>query len=210
MAFNPFAFLSAIFLGACSVVGIRTVEEPRFELIAQIGAVEIRQYAPKLVAQTTIDADEMTARNEGFRRLAGFIFGGNTTGTSIEMTAPVAQSQGGNSSQIAMTAPVSQSKQAGGWVIRFSMPSSWTKASLPVPNDPKIEIVEQPTERWAVLRFSGSTAPEAIAPQHQALLTALATSSWQPVGDVVDWFYDPPWTLPPLRRNEAAVMVAPR
>ena len=26
-------------------------------------------------------------------------------------------------------------------------------------------------------------------------------------GDPVVWFYDPPWTLPPLRRNEVAVRV---
>jgi hypothetical protein len=35
----------------------------------------------------------------------------------------------------------------------------------------------------------------------------LAGSGYTASGDIVNWFYDPPWTLPPLRRNEAAVIV---
>jgi hypothetical protein len=40
------------------------------------------------------------------------------------------------------------------------------------------------------------------------LLSKLQTTPYAPTGEVIDWFYDPPWTIPPLRRNEAAVPVA--
>jgi len=61
-----------------------------------------------------------------------------------------------------------------------------------------------------VLRFTGSTAPQAVAAARARLLAALATGPWQPAGEPVAWFYDPPWTIPTLRRNEVAVPVTPR
>ena len=79
-----------------SIVGIRSgTEEPSFTVERRIGNVEIRRYGARVAAQTTIDADEEKARNEGFRRLAGYIFGGNTDKTKIAMTAPVVGSTGG-------------------------------------------------------------------------------------------------------------------
>ena len=75
-----------------SIVGVRSgTEEPPFTVERTVGGVEIRRYEPRIAAETTIDADEEKARNEGFRRLAGYIFGGNTTKTKIAMTAPVSQ-----------------------------------------------------------------------------------------------------------------------
>ena len=74
-----------------SIVGIRTgTAEPSFTVQRQVRGVEIRRYGPRIAAETTIDADEEKARSEGFRRLAGYIFGGNTTKSKIAMTAPVA------------------------------------------------------------------------------------------------------------------------
>jgi len=97
---------SALLLGACSVIGVRSgTEEPRFEVLERRGEVEIRRYAPRLAAATTVAApSEDAARSEGFRRLAGYIFGGNHGRTKIAMTAPVAQA----SERIAMTVPVGQ------------------------------------------------------------------------------------------------------
>jgi hypothetical protein len=199
---------SALLLGACSVIGVRSgTEEPRFEVIGQHGAVEIRRYAPRLAAETTVAAaTEEAARSEGFRRLAGFIFGANRGQAKIAMTAPVAQS----SERIAMTAPVVQEAAAEGWTIRFFMPASYTRATLPQPEDARVTIVEVPGATMAVLRYSGIPSAAAAAAQRAALLAALQDGPWQPAGAAEDWFYDPPWTLPPLRRNEAVVPVTPR
>ena len=196
---------ASIFLASCSVVGIREAEEPRYQLLQQIGPLEIRQYAPRIAAHTNVSGNEMNARSAGFRRIADYIFGDNHARASIAMTAPVAQ----KSQTVAMTAPVAQARSdTGAWVIRFFMPAQYTMETLPAPNDPAVELVKIPAETYAVLRFSGSTAPAAVAAKQSALLDLLRNSIWHPIGSVVTWFYDPPWTLPPFRRTEVAVQVS--
>ena len=187
-----------------SIVGIRNgTEEPSFSVDRRVGDVEIRHYGPRIAAETTIDADEEPARNEGFRRLARYIFGGNTDRTKIAMTAPVAQQQG---RKIAMTAPVAaQQDSRGEWVIRFFMPSEHTLETLPTPNDERVRLVSVPAETVAVLRFSGVASPDAIASRTAELLATLRSADITPAGDPVTWFYDPPWTIPFRRRNEIAV-----
>jgi hypothetical protein len=139
--------------------------------------------------------------------VAGYIFGGNRAAAKIAMTAPVAQAAA--SERIAMTAPVAQSAAGPGrWTVRFFMPAQWTLATLPVPNDPAVRLVEVPGETMAVLRFTGDRGATAVAARQAELLRGLAGTAWAPQGEPVAWFYDPPWTLPWLRRNEVAVPVA--
>ncbi len=200
------ALLSALVTTGCSVVGIRTgTEEPHYSVVATLGALQIREYAPRLAAETTVTGDEYAARGTGFRRLAGFIFGGNHSGQSIAMTAPVAQSGG---SAIAMTAPVGQDHVAPGqWQIRFFMPAKYTTATLPQPNDPAVQVVTVPAQTVGVYRYTGSISAGSTAAAQQELLRLLQGSGWVAAGPAVAWFYDPPWTIPFLRRNEAAVPV---
>ncbi len=190
-----------------SIVGIRNgTEEPAFTVERKIGGVDIRRYGPRIAAETTIVADEESARNEGFRRLARYIFGGNNGKAKIAMTAPVAQQQ---SEKIAMTAPVAAQRGSGGeWVIRFFMPSKYTLDSLPTPNDDAVRLVPVPAETVAVLRFSGLIGADAVASHTKELLDTLHDNGIEPVGDPMSWFYDPPWTVPFRRRNEVAVGVA--
>lgn len=197
-----------------SIVGIRNgTEEPRHNSEPLGDGVELREYGTRIAAETTIsagEADEEGARSEGFRRLAGYIFGKNTTSGDIAMTAPVAQSREGE--KIAMTAPVVQSAQdvevGTGWVIRFFMPSKWTLETLPKPIDDRVRLVEVPGETFAVLRFTGDRGPDAVAKRTAELLDVVRAYGFEPSGEPAAWFYDPPWTLPPLRRNEIAVPVA--
>lgn len=197
--------LSGLALGACSVIGVwNGTEEPEYAVTAKVGDIEIRQYAARIAAETVVSGEEYSARSAGFRKLAGYIFGANKTNASIAMTAPVAQSP----ETIAMTAPVAQSQDAQGrWVIRFTMPSKYTMATLPSPNDPEVKLVDVPPATIAVLRYTGSTGTEAIQDHQAKLLAALKASAWTPTGAPVAWFYDPPWTIPFLRRNESAVPV---
>ena len=203
------AAASGLALFACSAVGVRDTEEPKYRVLATQGQVEIREYGPRIAAETVVEADEMNARSAGFRRIAGYIFGDNRTRQKIAMTAPVAQDAPGQ--KISMTAPVSQDRTAeGGFRIRFFMPAGYTLDTLPVPDNPLVTLAEVPPQTMAVLRFAGSTAPETIAARTQDLLAALQTGAWQPSAPPVVWFYDPPWTIPALRRNEVAVQVSPR
>jgi hypothetical protein len=195
--------------GVASVVGVRAgTEEPPYTLTRLTDNVEIRHYEERIAAQTTVvGSDESAARSAGFRRLAGYIFGGNHRSTKIAMTAPVSQHAG---ERIAMTAPVSQEAGSdGGSVIRFFMPSKLTMEELPTPNDDSVALVTVPAETVAVLRFSGDRSPSAVESHTQKLLDALQDNGFKPNGGPTAWFYDPPWTLPFRRRNEVAVAVTP-
>jgi hypothetical protein len=182
-------------------------EEPRYTVVDKIGAIEVRQYGPRLAADVIVQGDEEDARSNGFRPLADYIFGNNTAQAKIAMTAPVAQER---SEKIAMTAPVSQTREGTGWRVRFFMPAKYTRETLPRPNNPAVQIVEVPGETMAVLRFSNSRSTEAVAKQTATLLRAVEASRWVVAGAPVTWLYDPPWTLPFFRRNEVAVPVKPR
>lgn len=184
-----------------SIVGVRVgTEEPQYTSERLTEHVEIRRYGPRIAAETTVEADEDRARNEGFRRLAGYIFGGNQGKTKIAMTAPVAQQAG---QKIAMTAPVAQQ----GSMIRFFMPSKWSMETLPTPNDDRVRLVAVPPETVAVLSFSGDRSPRAVAKRTAELREVLRAKEIDAIGEPVAWFYDPPWTLPFRRRNEIAIPV---
>ena len=201
---------SQVAAATASTVGVRVgTEEPEHTVEAAIGSVEIRRYRRRIAAETMVAAPEEQARNEGFRRLARYIFGANHGRAKIAMTAPVAQQQASaGGEKIAMTAPVSQSKNASGaWVIRFFMPAKWTLETLPIPDDEAVKFVAVPEQRFAVLRFPGARDSAAVWAKTAELLSTLQDSEYSVVGEPAAWFYDPPWTLPFLRRNEVAVPV---
>jgi hypothetical protein len=204
------ALATAVMVSACSTVGVRAgTEEPAFTVAGRVGAVEIRTYGERIAAETVVSGSSERARNRGFQRLAGYIFGGNTDRSSIAMTAPVAQAEAGGSRSIAMTAPVAQAPADGNrWTIQFFMPSEYTLATLPIPRDPSVVLTVVPAETYAVLRFSGLGSARTVAEKQAELEAALIGSPWASAGEPVVWFYDPPWTLPPLRRNEVAVRVS--
>jgi hypothetical protein len=205
---------SALLLGACTVVGVRAgTEEPAYESLGTVAGLEIRRYGPRRAAETVVAGDEAGARSEGFSRLARYIFGGNAGAARIAMAAPVAQEGArGRSAQegmrIAMTAPVAQQGAGDGHVIRFFLPAALSDP--PVPDDPRVRVVEVPGETVAVFRFAGGTDPASVAAARARLRAALPATPWVATGEPVAWFYDPPWTIPALRRNEIAIPVAAR
>jgi hypothetical protein len=195
--------------GVGAVVGVRAgTEEPRFVVEQHVSGLEIRRYDPRIAAQTTVTGAEEQALREGFRRLAGYIFGGNHGKSKIAMTAPVSRERGASAKRIAMTAPVSQEAGAdGSWVVRFFMPAEWTLDTLPEPDDRSVELVAVPPATFAVLRFSGDRGPRAVAARTDEALHALPGTGYEPTGPAEVWFYDPPWTVPCRRRTEIAVSV---
>jgi hypothetical protein len=196
-------------LAGCSAFGIRSgTEEPAYKLLSMADGLEIREYAPRIAAETLVSGEADTVRNEGFRRLAGYIFGDNRSKAKIAMTAPVAQSAGSASEKIAMTAPVAQDLDGGGqWRLRFFAPAGMTLETMPIPNDARVTITQLPAQTFAVRRFSGDRSSAVVEQQEALLRASLQGQPWTPDGDIVAWFYDPPWTLPFLRRNEVAIPV---
>jgi hypothetical protein len=69
-------------------------------------------------------------------------------------------------------------------------------------------LVTVPRQRFAVLRFTGYAGPDSVAEQRNSLLQQAKAAKLEILGEPVTWFYDPPWTLPFLRRNEVAVQCA--
>ena len=196
----------AVAASVAAIVGVRAgAAEPHFEIVDRLGDVQIRRYGERLAAETQVRGGDEEGRYEGFRRLAGYIFGANIKGASIDMTAPVQQT----SERIAMTAPVGQVADGQGvWRIQFFMPADYRSLSdLPKPKDAAVHLTVVPPATYAVLTFSGSRDGEAMRAQQRALLAALAKSAWRARGEPINWFYDPPWTLPMFRRNEVAVAV---
>jgi hypothetical protein len=184
---------TAVLAGVGQIVGMRSsTEEPKFSVEAKLGDVEIRRYAERIAAETEVEGSAEAARSTGFRRLAGYIFGGNSASASIPMTAPVAQAQ----------------EPDGRWRIQFFLPSGASRESAPEPNDPAVRVIAAPAGTYAVLRFSGDRGGKAVVAREKQLLKALESSRWRAVGAPVAWFYDPPWTIPSLRRNEVAAPVA--
>lgn len=200
---------ASVLLAGCSLAGIRSgYEEPPYSIVERIdGEVEIRRYAGRLAAETTVPTREGEAgRSEAFKSLFDYISGDNRGASEIAMTVPV--EVGATGEEIAMTVPVETGAATGGRdVMRFFLPTSYTKATAPHPTDPSVRIVDLPAATVAVLRFSGSWDDARLKTRKAELLRALADSSWRSAGSPTNLFYDPPWTIPFLRRNEVAVAV---
>ena len=161
------------------------VEEPAFRTVLKDGDYEIRDYPALVVAETTATGSQWQAGNQGFRALAGYIFGGNRNQRKIAMTAPVGMTQTGDE-----------------WVVRFTMPSGYALDALPAPNDARVSLREAPAARYAVLRFSGLARPATVAEKSAELAGWMERRGLKATGPVTLAQYNPPWTLWFLRRNE--------
>jgi DNA gyrase inhibitor GyrI len=200
--------LTALLLGGCAVVGAAAAEEPDFELVAEDGPVQIREYGELLVARTRVDGSYEKTGKDGFRRLAGFIFGNNQPQEKVAMTAPVLREPAAKRSdknqgeKIAMTAPVFQEPSGEAWTMTFVMPAEHSLETLPQPVDPRVEIAIIPPNRVATIRFSGLMDQKKFDRYSRELSAWLEANDHLAVSAPRSAGYNPPWTLPPLRRNE--------
>lgn len=176
------------------------IEEPAHRVVQSFAGFEVREYAPYLVAEVTVPGPASEAGSQGFRILAGYIFGQNRGERKIAMTAPVTQAAAPQ--KIAMTAPVTQTPAAGGYVVQFVMPSTFTLDTLPEPLDARVELRQVPATRYAVIRYSG-TWSDANYQRHLAQLReGVAEAGLQVTGEPVYSRYNGPMTPWFLRRNE--------
>lgn len=186
------------------------VEEPAFETVKRDGDLEIRRYAPTIVAETLVEGSLWSASNEGFRVIAGYIFGNNLSARGegsekVAMTAPVTTEPVAR--RIAMTAPVTTEEEGARLRVQFTMPAQYTLATLPRPLDPRVTLREVPARTVAVLRFSGLAFEGTVQEKTAALLAWVKAEGLAPAGTPQLARYDPPWTLPFLRRNEVMVPI---
>ena len=164
------------------------IEEPVYQVEKAWEAeqIEIRAYAPRIMAVTGMSEDS----DSGFRVLAGYIFGGNAEEQRIAMTAPVQQTMAG------------EKKMA------FMMPAEYALKDLPQPEDQRVSFREAPAYTAAVIQFSGWASAEKADENWQQLQRFLIAEGIDITGEPTLNQYNPPWTLPFMRRNEIIVPVA--
>lgn len=199
-----------VILSGCNV---GQYDEPAYMASAAAeDGIELRDYAPMLVAQVEVTGERKEAISQGFRMIADYIFGNNVPKQSISMTAPVLQqaAEKPEGKKIAMTAPViQQGVGVNRWVVQFVMPPEYTLATLPKPNNDAVKLLEVKGKRMVAIRFSGSTKDENVMEHQKKLADYVAAQGLKTVGEPVMAFYDPPWTLPFMRRNEVLYELAP-
>lgn len=187
------------------------IEEPAYEVTRSLGGeVEVRQYAPYVVAEVTIDADADEAGNLAFPILAGYIFGKNKGEKKLAMTAPVTQAAA--PATLAMTAPVTQAALPGATgrhLVQFVLPKGTTLASAPEPTDARITLREVPGAQLAAIRYSGFWSEDNYAKHLGLLQSTLKSAGLATVGEPVFSRYNPPLMPWFLRRNEIWLYLLP-
>lgn len=182
------------------------VEQAEYSVVEQKDGYEIRNYTKHLVARVTVTGTYDETLNEGFRIIAAYIFGENTTEQKIAMTAPVTEQK--VSEKIAMTAPVtSEQTDEETRIISFVMPRSYTMETLPRPVDTRIQIVEVPEKKMAALSFSWFRNAKRVEKKETELLSLLDRDQVTVVGNPIYAGYNDPWTPPWLTRSDILVEV---
>lgn len=168
-------------------------DEPAHTVLLRDGAIEVREYAPVIVAEVEVSGSREDAGSRGFRPLADYIFGNNAPRQSIEMTAPVTSTSSGNNI----------------WTVAFIMPAVWTMETLPRPNNPAINIREIFERRMVVIKYRGRRTA-IIIEQHESELRAwMSANGYDSSGEAVYASFSPPWTPLPLRRHEIMIETGP-
>jgi len=181
-------------------------EEPKYSVVEKEPPFEVRAYAPMIVAEVQVDGDLDDASSQGFRLIAAYIFGQNQVSQKIAMTAPViVEEKSPQSAKIAMTAPVGIEAKAGKWTVSFVMPSEYTMESIPKPINPLVQLRQIPAVKKAVISFTGFYNEQKVTEKTMELDAWIKARNLQPSGVPNFARYNPPWTLPFMRRNEVMI-----
>jgi len=173
-----------------TLMSANKTEEQKYTVILKDKDFEIRFYPSATIA--TINSNAKTYKDlsgPGFRKLAGYIFGGNETNTSISMTSPV---------HMDINDSVS--------TMSFVMPSSYNQENLPKPNDPNVLIQKTADEYVAVIRFGGFASDKDLIFYSDKLHDILEQKGITSYGHARFLGYNPPFQLVD-RRNEIIVSV---
>lgn len=149
--------------------------------------LEIRHY-PTLAIATTSMGDP--SGNNAFGQLFRYISGDNTAKQKIPMTTPV------------FTGDLGEKKLE----MAFVMPPSLTNP--PPASSTAVAVRTLPPGTFAVLRFRGLRS---ASNESNALVRAralLQQTAWRETGTPYFAYYDPPWIVGPLRRNEVLIPVS--
>ena len=204
MRFNFSGLILIPLLSGCSVFGVNSVEEAGYDVIRADDNYELRLYQPMVIAETYVEGDFNEAGDRAFRRLFGYISSDNASSSKIAMTAPVIANQTGSdiSKNIGVVEPLLQERKDQGWRYMFVLPAGYSIKTAPAPLDEKVKLSTMPQKKVAVLRFSGLRDEQVINEKTVLLEQWIVANNLTPASKPRWAGYNPPWTLPFLRRNE--------
>ena len=158
----------------------KTNEEVKFDIVHKTEIYEIRKYSERLVAQAISDKDNST-----FRKLFNYITGANNSSKKIKMTTPV-----------------TQMKKNNVFFMQFYLPLKFNKKTTPIPTNSDVEIILMEEGYFAVINYSGRSSDKNFTKYSKILHEKLLEDKILINGFAIKATYNPPWTLPPFRRNE--------
>ena len=161
-----------------------------FEVLASEGVFELRHYE-RLVLVGTKMPQGIDSASGPFRRLFDYISGNNEKKEKIAMTAPVFMDQSGKSTE----------------AMSFVLPESHSLNSAPSPANPDVKLTELRNYTVAVVTFSGFLNQNSISTHKSLLENWIADRGFQTIGMAKAAGYNPPFTLPFLRRNEIFIPI---
>ena len=181
--------LTVVLLSGCSVFGESGVEIAPYKVLVKEDNYELRHYDRLVLATTAMDADNQ--RRNPFGKLFDYISGDNSQAQKIPMTAPVFMEQNEVSSEN----------------MSFVLPTNMSLQEAPLPTDPTVALEALDDYTVATITFSGRLKQENIQ-RHQALLeTWIKSKAFTVIGPAKAAGYNPPFTIPSLRRNEILIPV---
>ena len=186
---------AALMIGA--TIKAQATEEAKYSVVLQDGEFEVRDYAPSVQAEVTVEGSREEAGNRAFQALFQYISGANRSRQKIAMTAPVGQSE-----KIAMTAPVGLSGSPSGWVVSFMLPAEFSPDTAPEPTNAKVSLRALPARRMASVRYAGGDDEATYQKHFQALQAWIDKRQLKTTGEWVWARYNAPFTPPFWRRNE--------
>ncbi len=182
------AATALLIIQSFTTMAFAETEKQKYRVVHSEKEYEIRFYPSALLA--TVYSDANTYRDlayPGFRKLAGYIFGGNESDTKISMTSPVHMDMDSAS-------------------MSFVMPSSFSEENLPMPDDPGVKIERTDDVYVAAIRFGGYASDKDIRKYSEKLKLLLDERGIRWYGNFRYLGYNPPFQ-PFGRRNEIIVNV---
>jgi len=186
---------------------VEGLDAPTYVTLESGEGYELREYAPYAVASCDMELAEgadlvvqLTAGSAAFSALAAFMLGSNGREELLGVTTPV-------------RIDVASAGASAPSTMSFVIPTKYSAASAPAPTDQCVRLEQVPRQTLAVAQFAGLATDGEVARQKEALLARLEADGVvlleEEYADAYSVFqYNPPYTLPWLRRNEIAVAVA--
>jgi hypothetical protein len=166
-------------------------ETAPYKVVRKDGGIELREYDTLHLAKVSMPTSDKRSKNMdgGFMKLFRFIDGQNERDEKISMTTPVIIERGEKESSMS-----------------FVMPQKSVAKGLPVPKG-EVKLDQIPAVKIVALRFSGVSNSTKEAAQLEVLQAWAAKEGIMVECTPLFAFYDPPWTLGFMRRNEVLLRV---